>query len=794
MASLDRRLNPLYAIKECSSCGNLHTKDCGCSKGSLEDKILVPIPDLSQRPLKIEKICLDCGDPVHGLYCRQCALIRKTLEEVFQDFQDTSKSSDDDTNFVNQEPFVVKQGPGVNSSQSPPQINHNCAHYGYNYPPQIPIISNPEPCYNQNLNEILQNLQSLQQQCLLGTCQQCGCNEYDGVCFYCTVRNGTPINFSTPYSSDHPPQPQYVPYSCELCGNDSHYGYDCPPQVPFVYNQDPCFNQNFDYFPQTSPSFPQQYSCCEDCGGPHETFQCQPMNEDYYHEQNSCYDSNSFGFDQFQPPQYTVNHPISNVQNSLFNAQNEFLNSQNKLMEQMTSICDMVGQIMQKKEEERRIAEEQAAKDRYWKIPICYDDDEDYTIAITPILSTEEPDNSLSMGDEHLDTIPATESDEVIKSSVENLVPILSESEGILDNVYDVPLCNNPTPLEAFKEQSETIIDSNNDYSSSDDDSYENIDYVNASPPDAEIVSLEVVEIVIPEVRGIVDDILLTIKDDTLREKLLNVNLLIANIEALKDNPAPFSDVMTKSPSTSLNLFLEETNTFDNSSPESETFCFDLEENSSGSTTTRSDYSLPDYEAFYSDDDHIKEKSSGSTTTHADFSKYDSFIFDLSINPFPPADRSDFYHEEFADELAHIISPPEYDHFCFKIEPELGNLTMDVVEDIFPTREPRVHVPNVLPTHPTLHLDLDFILFSDSLFAYIVWIFLPFLMYLVAPLYLLSCRNEDTIFDPGIPVYHSFMPGISHRNVTFMKFNVYPNHLNESPMEILSSTCSPMDQ
>ncbi|GKF60880.1 hypothetical protein Tco_0177666, partial [Tanacetum coccineum] len=43
-----------------------------------------------------------------------------------------------------------------------------------------------------------------------------------------------------------------------------------------------------------------------------------------------------------------------------------------------------------------------------------------------------------------------------------------------------------------------------------------------------------------------------------------------------------------------------------------------------------------------------------------------------------------------------IISPSEYDHFCFKIEPELGNLTMDVVEDIFPTREPRVHVPNVM--------------------------------------------------------------------------------------------------
>ncbi|GJT22818.1 hypothetical protein Tco_0892755 [Tanacetum coccineum] len=86
--------------------------------------------------------------------------------------------------------------------------------------------------------------------------------------------------------------------------------------------------------------------------------------------------------------------------------------------------------IQQKKEQEdKRIAEEQVAKARYWKIPICDDDDEEYTIAITPVLPTEEPDNSLSMGDEHLSTILETESDELIKSSVENLVLIPSESE-----------------------------------------------------------------------------------------------------------------------------------------------------------------------------------------------------------------------------------------------------------------------------------------------------------------------------------------------------------------------------
>ncbi|GJS98965.1 hypothetical protein Tco_0820135 [Tanacetum coccineum] len=151
---------------------------------------------------------------------------------------------------------------------------------------------------------------------------------------------------------------------------------------------------------------------------------------------------------------------------------------------------------------------------------------------------------------------------------------------------------------------------------------------------------------------------------------------------------------------------------------------------------------------------------------------YDSFIFDLSINPFPPTNKSDFYHEEFAGELAHIISPPKYDHFCFKNEPELGDFTMDMVEDIFLTREPRVHVPNVLPTHPTLDLDLDFILLSEPLFAYIVWIFLPFLTYPVAPLYLLSCGNEDTIFDRHLPLIISFMPDVIHRKGNFQKFNV----------------------
>nr|GEX40645.1 hypothetical protein [Tanacetum cinerariifolium] len=80
-------------------------------------------------------------------------------------------------------------------------------------------------------------------------------------------------------------------------------------------------------------------------------------------------------------------------------------------------------------------------------------------------------------------------------------------------------------------------------------------------------------------------------------------------------------------------------------------------------------------------------------------------------------------------------------------------------------------------------------------FSNVIQIFPPLLTYPVTSSIILSSRIEDTNFDPSIFDYHlsSFMPGVSHWSGTFMKFNVYPNHLNESPMEILSSTCSPMD-
>nr|GFB87200.1 hypothetical protein [Tanacetum cinerariifolium] len=148
------------------------------------------------------------------------------------------------------------------------------------------------------------------------------------------------------------------------------------------------------------------------------------------------------------------------------------------------------------KQEEKRIEEEQAASARYWKILACFDDDDDYDSAITPFYPPRRP-TTLSMGDEHLDKF----------------------GNGI----------------RRTKDHVLIVINSNDDNSSSDDDSLheENIEYVEASPHDSELVSLEAAEIVISEVEEI--------EDDNLREKLLNVHLFIANIEALKDNPTQSS-------------------------------------------------------------------------------------------------------------------------------------------------------------------------------------------------------------------------------------------------------------
>ncbi|GKA36889.1 hypothetical protein Tco_0723454 [Tanacetum coccineum] len=190
---------------------------------------------------------------------------------------------------------------------------------------------------------------------------------------------------------------------------------------------------------------------------------------------------------------------------------------------------------------------------------------------------------------------------------------------------------------------------------------------------------------------------MIDIFDTTCEDHFYEVLKLQILIHPLSGNPNPSSDLVVASLSPSLTPFgdseflLEEIDTFlshfDHSLPDYEAFCFDIdhqEEKSSGSTTSQSDHSLPDYEVFCFDIDPHEEKSSGGTISHSDHSllEYESFYFDLSIDPPPIVERSNSYLEEFADELAHIISLPEYDHFYFDIKADLGELTRILRENI----------------------------------------------------------------------------------------------------------------
>ncbi|GKE56983.1 hypothetical protein Tco_1496168, partial [Tanacetum coccineum] len=206
-------------------------------------------------------------------------------------------------------------------------------------------------------------------------------------------------------------------------------------------------------------------------------------------------------------------------------------------------------------------------------------------------------------GDEHLSTILETESDELIKSSIENLVLIPSEVEGISEDTCDVPVCEDPSTFDALNDHSEILSDSNDDGTSSDDDDFEDIEYV----------SLEEVNDVDQEENDFDLKDILQIQDVILREKLLNINRLIANIETLNDNPSP--DRVFKSPSlvpipvTDSDSFFEESDTslshLDNSLPKFEPFSDDTEEMRSGNQGELTNIVIEEVDTFLVPEDSI---------------------------------------------------------------------------------------------------------------------------------------------------------------------------------------------
>nr|GEV68989.1 hypothetical protein [Tanacetum cinerariifolium] len=414
---------------------------------------------------------------------------------------------------------------------------------------------------------------------------------------------------------------------------------------------EPSYNQNYDgnYYPHESPSFP----CYDNCGESHETFECQPI------DQNVDFS----GSDQIQTPQYPEIHPPSNeISDEVFYAK-----------------CDLMKSIQSFLKEFNYIPFEEKPHILFQEVKNVVEQPSEGGNCIIESLQNfrvihnmryENPNATLKM-----------ESDEIIKSRVEELVPILSENEVTSGDKKE---CDVP-----------------------------DIEYVEASLFDPEIVRIEEENVVHQEEEEIDLEDVFQIQDIILREKLLSINRLIANIESLNDNPTP-DHVLNSSVS------------------------FPISEESDNSL---SDNFSPEFETFY---DHTKETRSGSTTTHADDSFPESRFISFSDNSIPPGT------ENFADDS----------------EGDIRFLEALLIDDFIPSpvnesseSEDNPSNPRPPPEPPDAEFDFkpdseeeipvvmnDRDEYNDDYYSFM------FVIYSKMFLSFLSTESDDTIFDPDISV------------------------------------------
>ncbi|GJS63136.1 hypothetical protein Tco_0677700 [Tanacetum coccineum] len=455
------------------------------------------------------------------------------------------------------------------------------------------------------------------------------------------------------------------------------------------------------------------------------------MNQNYY-DPNLCYNFNSSSFDQYQPPQYSVTHQTPMAELLL----------EEKLHQALQALCEKLDKNVQEKQEEKNVAEEQAAKvsSQYWKPPIYYDDDDDddeecsiplrdiiselpLSVAIAPDLPITD---SLIMEDEHLNTIPETESDEENESSVKDLNLTPSESEDLSDyeSECDMPICDDSSSKN------------------------EGLDDIISIPPGKEIDHLDAIP-------------------DSVQSLLNRANSIIFLIEEFVGKLAPIDPIPPGiveadfDPKEDIRLIEKLLN--DNSSPHTpEELNYEIPDDTIESFSPSpipvedSDSLMEEIDIFLAPDDSIPPGiENDDYDSEGDVLFLEELLNDDSI--FLPEYES--FHFDFPSSPRPPEKPPDDDVY-FDIEPDTGVLTTKVVDDISDnsTRELYVHVPNVLPTHPTLYPVFDTLL--------------PF-----------SSENEDKLFNPGILTSKKEKSPhfLSHRG--FKAFQIIYD-FSESPMMI----------
>ncbi|GJS19934.1 hypothetical protein Tco_0448566 [Tanacetum coccineum] len=618
-----------YSIKECSTCGSWYTKEC-CSIGNLNDQIIIPEPDSSVH-------CAVCGTPVDGPYCHGCTRIRMKFEKdlfaycvdngVFQNFQDTSESSNDNTNVVNapREPSVVDQDPGVNISQDPPQIDHNC-------------------CYEcgDSLNGIFlskMHLWILWKSCG-GPHETYQCQPMNQEYFY-SHSSGfdqfQPPQFSDVYQTPPVASMEMLHAQADLIESMQNFlmKYDHIPHneksIKLLLAEEKFLKiKQVVEEEQTQPEYLQELlqNLLKDLQILNEIQLLKQETPNLIQkDQEEKNIAELLAEERFQKANQALNESQSpqelRIQDLEIQKQQcleeiirdgrkkiedmsieEMMHEQQLVDREIKGIINDLGYI--KDSRQRRFDENMKIEKAYedekysaacrYMLSITCDDEDDYipsgdiiarySTSITPDLPIEEPDNSLNMGDEHLDTIPATESDEVIKSSVENLVssdfveslinrdtsivysskidPILEEFTDELAHIAPIP----PGIVAADPEIVEVCVD---DDDTDDDDDYDDDFY--------DCVDIE-------EDGGEIDLDISKIVDISLREKLVESYLLIEKINTFNLSPpipiSPTNYPSSTIPVVDLDLPLEEADvpSFSDDSmifPEYESFTFDDE-------------------------------------------------------------------------------------------------------------------------------------------------------------------------------------------------------------------------
>ncbi|GKB55944.1 hypothetical protein Tco_0912130 [Tanacetum coccineum] len=351
-----------------------------------------------------------------------------------------------------------------------------------------------------------------------------------------------------------------------------------------------------------------------------------------------------------------------------------------------------------------------------WNLPnSSYDDDDDEEssiplkdiimsglspcVAITP----DSPKmDSLIMVDKHLDTILKTESDEFIKSSVENLVPTPSESKDASNGECDLPVCDD-FPKSHLVTFSNPLFDIDDDCTSSDDESFseEDVPMENFKIFSNPLFDLDE-EIIATEIDSLLDD-----SEGEIHpvERLLYDN---SSPRPPEDSNYDVSDAITKSFSLS---------------------------------------PIP-----IEDSDSLREEID---------------IFPGPDDSIPPGIESDDFDSEDDDNSTFL---PEFESLHVDY-PNSGDSTIDVVEDI------PMDVPNILPTHPALLMDFDFIHLIMTLES---TRFLAPLSPMINTLLPFSSENEDKVFTYGVLASKEKSPTFSsHRG--FKAFKLFHHR---SPMLI----------